>query len=170
MEQLVQNWQAWAWAWAAGALAGATLLALLVHRVAFSLIEGVTSQTDTVFDDALVRRTRRPARLIFPLLAVLFALPALPLPADTLALIRHLVSLGLIASVAWAIVESTHIVDDLVDAKYRMDAADNLEARQVRTQIHVLRRFFVAAIAVVTLSVMLMTLPSIRALAASLLA
>ena len=168
MEHSLQNWQSWVWA--AGGLVGAALVALIGHRVVFSVAHRFTRRTEVAIDNSFVRHLRQPARVIFVLLGVLFTLSPLPLSAAAKDLLRHVIGLGLIASVAWAIINLTRVVDDLVAAKYKMDVEDNLEARQTQTQIQVLRRFFVVGVIIVAVSVMLMTFPTIRALGASLLA
>lgn len=168
MEQLVQGWSSGVSS--IGIVVGAALVGWVVHWIVYSVATRLTEHTESVADNSFVRHSRRPARAILPLLAVLFVTPALSLSPEAIGLIRHAVSLGLIASVAWGIVELTWVMDDLVDAKYRMDIEDNLQARQMQTQIHVLRRFFVVAVSVIAVSVMLMTFDAIRALGASLLA
>jgi len=55
-------------------------------------------------------------------------------------------------------------------ARWRTDVADNLRARRLKTQVVMLRRVTVAAIVVITIGVMLMTFPSVRALGASVVA
>jgi small-conductance mechanosensitive channel len=84
-------------------------------------------------------------------------------------LIRHVIGLGLIASTAWLIIGLTDVFDDLISAKYK-EVRDNLVARKVRTQIEVLRRIVVVVVSFVTISLMLMTFPTIRHLGTSLLA
>jgi len=60
--------------------------------------------------------------------------------------------------------------EDLVIDRYRLDVDDNLTARRVRTQVQVLRRIIVVVLAIVTLSLMLMTFPEIRQIGTGLLA
>jgi hypothetical protein len=55
-------------------------------------------------------------------------------------------------------------------ARYRIDVADNLAARRIRTQAQVLRRVAVVVIGMVALSAMLMTFPAIWNIGAGLFA
>jgi hypothetical protein len=62
------------------------------------------------------------------------------------------------------------VLEDFALTRYRTDVPDNLRARRLKTQVVMLRRVTVAAIVVLTLGVMLMTFPGVRALGASVLA
>jgi hypothetical protein len=62
------------------------------------------------------------------------------------------------------------VLEDLALSRARLDVADNLKARRLKTQVVMLRRVTVATIVVVTLGIMLITFPGVRALGASVLA
>ena len=62
------------------------------------------------------------------------------------------------------------VIFDLLAFHYRMDVSDNLLARRVQTQLRFLRRVVILIITIVALSIMLMTIPAIRQIGASLLA
>jgi small-conductance mechanosensitive channel len=151
-------------------LIGAVLAALGIHRLLFSIFGRVTRRTRSLVDDSLVRHTRRPARLLLSLAALLLAMPATPLPALLEGPLQHAAGLGLIAAAAWLIVAMTNTLDDLVAARYEAAAADNLVIRQVRTRTQVLRRVVVVIVAVVAIGLMLMTFPAIRQFGTSMLA
>lgn len=101
---------------------------------------------------------------------MVLTLPALPLRSDLLRPLQHIVGLGLIAAIAWVIIVLADVLSDVVYAKYRMDVSDNLTARRIRTQIQMLRRIFIVVVSIVTVAIMLMTFPAVRALGTSLLA
>jgi small-conductance mechanosensitive channel len=98
------------------------------------------------------------------------ALPAARLSENFLTPIERTSGLALIAATAWLVILISNIVSDLIFARYRIDLADNLAARRVRTQIEVLHRIVVALVVVVSLSIMLMTFPAIKHIGMSLLA
>jgi small-conductance mechanosensitive channel len=158
------------WPWPVGALVGSILLGLAAHWILYAGARRLARRTRSVFDDSLVRHTRTPTRIVFPLLGVLLVLPVVPMPAALEQAIRHLLALVMIAVVGWSVVALVEIVSDVVSTKYRMDLPDNLEARRIRTQLQLLRRATGVVVSVVALSVMLMTFPSIRHLGVSLFA
>ncbi len=165
---VVENWRIWLWSTAA--LVGAILLALVAHYLLFLVVKRFSRKTTSVIDDSLVRHSEAPTRWIFPLLAVLLALPLLPIRPEILGPLQHTLGLGLIATVAWVIVLLVDVFADTISARYAVEQADNLAARTIRTQTQVLRRIFVVVVVVVTLGIMLMTFPAIRTLGTSLLA
>lgn len=159
-----------AWLWPAAIMAGSILLSLAIHWILFWLGKRLARQKQRVIIGSLVTHAEGPTRWIFPLLALMLALPALPVRSSLVELVRHIVGLGVIAAVAWLIIFLAEVLSDTIYARYRTDISDNLAARRVRTQIAVLRRIFGVLVVVVTLAIMLMTFPAIHQLGTSILA
>lgn len=84
--------------------------------------------------------------------------------------VLHALVILVIASVAWLVGALMLVLEDVALAKWRVDVPDNMKARRLKTQVQMLRRVTVAAIVVLTLGVVLMTFPAVRALGASVLA
>ena len=84
--------------------------------------------------------------------------------------VLHALVILVIASVAWLIGALLLVLEDVALARWRTDVPDNMKARRVKTQVVIMRRVTVVAIVVLTLGVMMMTFPDVRALGASLLA
>ncbi|HXJ94762.1 MAG TPA: mechanosensitive ion channel domain-containing protein [Terriglobia bacterium] len=167
MAIVLSNWQALVLSTAI--IAGAIIAGLVAHRLAFAILSR-PGRTLSIIDASLVRHSRKPARLVLPLVAVILAerlLPVNPILKDGLA---HAVGLALIGSVAWLLVVMIDVGEDLIVDRYRLDVEDNLAARRVQTQVQVLRRIAVAVLGIVTLSLMLMTFPAIRQIGTGLLA
>ncbi len=168
MQQFVKDWQEWI---VSGAiLLGAYILARIVHAVIFAAGRRMAARSGNTVDDSVVKHARRPMKAILPLLALSLAVPATYLTLEIERPLQHLLVLGLIASVAWLMVAFIDVFEDVIAGKYRVDVADNLRARKLQTQVQVLRRIGVVVISIVTLSVMLMTFPSIRQFGVSLFA
>jgi small-conductance mechanosensitive channel len=158
------------WIWAIVLIVAAVLVALLVHGLTYRVLTRLIGRTDTILDNSIVQRTRRPARIVLPLLAVLFVLPSAPMSAGLRAAITHLVGIGLIGCIAWVIIAFVDVLEDVMNARYRIDTADNLEARRVATQMQVLRRVAFVVVSILAISVALMTFPTIRQIGTSMLA
>ncbi len=168
MSHIWHNWQAWLWP--AIIVSGSIVFALIVHSALFALGKRFAKKTSGPIVNSLLRHAEGPTRWIFPLLAIMLALPALPVRDELVRILRHVVGLGVIASIAWVIILLAEVFGDASYSKYRTDIADNLTARRVRTQISVLRRIFTTLVVVITAGIMLMTFPEIRQLGTSLLA
>lgn len=146
------------------------LAGLIVHRIGFAVASRISRRTSGMFDDSLVRHSERPARLIIPLVLLLMVSPGLRMTENGAQIFRHVVGLLLIAAVGWLSVSLLKVLDDVFTTRYRMDVADNLRARRVHTQVSVVQRIVYVMIVVITISVMLMTFPSVRQVGQSLFA
>lgn len=158
------------WLTAAAILVGAVAVALFVHFIVFSVFERLVHRKGTGTQSILTGRAKKSSRIIFPLLALVLAIPLAPLPADVKSMLQHAVGLGVIASVGWAIIILMELAGNMILARYSTAEADNLTARRIRTQTQVLQRIFSLMVGVVTASVMLMTFPAVRHVGVSLLA
>jgi hypothetical protein len=118
----------------------------------------------------LARTAHRPFRALVIVYAVQQALRSGVGDFAGRDIVLHLLVLGIIAAAAWLVGALLLVLEDVALAKWRTDVPDNLKARRVKTQIVMLRRVTVATIVVVTIGVMLMTFPDVRALGASVLA
>lgn len=154
---------------AAAVLAGAVGLAMLAHLMLYGVIERLARRAGGS-DLSLVKRSKAPTRTIFPLLALVLALPFAPLPQHLRDILQHVLGLGVIASVGWGVIILVRVFGDVVYSRYTIDVDDNLAARRIRTQTEVMQRLVVVVVSIVTLAIMLMTFPAVRHIGTSLLA
>ncbi|HEX9020361.1 MAG TPA: mechanosensitive ion channel domain-containing protein [Nitrospirota bacterium] len=148
----------------------AVIVALIAHYFIFLALRRGAKRMGSMADASLVAHARRPVALLFLLAAILIVLPSLNLPAELLEGVHHFAVLGMIAAAAWLSISLTAVFDDFLSSKFKIDASDNLLARQVHTRMRVIRRIAVIGILIVTVSAMLMTFPSIRHIGLSLFA
>ena len=168
MDELFQRLGVWGWTTAYVIVA--ILAGLLAHSIAYWLLKRFASRTRGTTDDVLVRHTRQPMRFATVVLALWIVLPLLQLDNDTRAFVQHIMSLALIATVAWALIALSRVLRDVVVGRYDLAIADNLQARKVRTQFDVLNRIAIAVIIVLAAATMLMTFAPIRQVGTSILA
>ncbi|MGH7669384.1 MAG: hypothetical protein ACRENQ_07795 [Gemmatimonadaceae bacterium] len=158
------------WIWTLIILVAAPAVALIIHTLLHALALRLTRLTSTSVDESLINHARRPTRWIFPLAAILFVLPELPLAPDTFTVVRHGFGVALIAATAWLLTSLLSVVDDEVARRFPMNVSDNLRARSVLTQIRVLRRIAIVVITIIASAIILMTFPTIRHIGDSILA
>ena len=168
MQTIVPAWERWTWS--AGALVLSVVLALLGHALLYRVLWRIARRSVNVVDDALVRHTRGPTRLLLPLLALSATIDTFPTAVPALALLRRAVVIGAIVATAWSIVGLIEAVREIIETRYRIDVTDNLAARRIRTQVELLQRIAIGVVAVITLAAVLMTFPSVRQLGLSLFA
>lgn len=98
------------------------------------------------------------------------AVVSLPFPPPWDNAIGHLVGAALVVALAWLAVKVTYVVDDVVLARHSIEVEDNLRARQLKTQLDLVRRVLVVLIVLVAISAILLSIPQVRAVGAGLLA
>ena len=158
------------WLQVAGIILGALLLALLAHWIAFGVLTRLAGRSASKVDDSLLTHARTPSRALFCVMAVLLVLPVLGLAASAQETLQRILTVALTGSVGWLAVRLTSVLHDVVEAKYDLKAATDVRARQTVTRVAILRRSLVALIAVVTLCLILMSIPSIRQIGVTLFA
>lgn len=165
-------WAAYVPAWAVALLGlfSAALLALLVHAIGFRVANRVLKHKQSSAAIAFLRRIRWPTRLILLAFFITAVLPSLPIEQDLSLLLRRVSSLSLIALFGWMVISIVNLGGDIVTLRYNIQIADNLAARRVRTQLDILRRVLVIVVFVITVSIMLMTIPEVREIGVSLFA
>ncbi len=165
-------WAAYVPAWAVAllGLASAALLALAIHAIAYRIANRMLRRSRPGAAAAFVRRIRWPTRFILLAFFVAAVLPALPIAGDVALLLARIASLSLIAMFGWMLISVVNLGGDIVTLRYNIEIADNLAARRVRTQLDILRRAAVIVVFVITVSIMLMTIPEVREIGVSLFA
>lgn len=168
MGVLLQLWNPWLASVAAVAVA--VIIAMIVYAVGFGIADRAARFTKASVFEVLLRHARSSGRLTMVLIFVSIALAPLSLPALLLGTFRHVVALCLIASFAWIVLSLIDGMTELLSTRYRTDVEDNLRARQVQTQMQVLRGIAVASVIGIAIGLMLLTFPTIQQLGVSLFA
>ena len=112
----------------------------------------------------------RSLRVIVPVVGIILALPLIGLPPEYSGVLAKGSSILLIGTVAWILFQAVHLGEQAVLAKYDITAADNLQARKVYTQVHVLSKTLYVIIAIFTAASILMLFEEVRRFGTSLLA
>ena len=163
------------WKWVG--LAVALLIALGVGNVVNWMFVFVarrfTAHNRVAWDDALIRRLRRPSLAFAVMVVFRVLLELLGLPNAKMEAIGTVLKIGFIGVAAWAVHAAGGLFADVLEQRAISAATTQkheLRARGVRTQVQVLRRVFSIAIGVVTAALMLMQFQLVRNVGMSLLA
>lgn len=143
-------------------------LALLLHRVGAAIIWRLTRNQPV--GSAVARRCWRPSRYALPLLALQAVWQAAPDTLPLIAMVRHGNALLLLATLTWLALRAVNGVAQGILARHPVAVEDNLQARRIHTQTHLLARTVNFMLLVAGVSLMLMTFPGARQLGTSLLA
>lgn len=150
-------------------ICGSSAVGYLFHRILFATATRLIQRTASRVDDILVERLHRPAGLLLPVAAALLTLPAAP-PSEIGTIARHGLVIALIAALGWGSIGLLNVLSDTVMDRFRIDQADNLAQRQVRTRVLVFNRIATVAVVTITLALILMTFPNVRHIGVSLFA
>ena len=107
--------------------------------------------------------------LLLPLIGTYASLP-IALDDAALARARITTSVAIIAVTGYLLIRVVRGVEDLIVSRLDLQGADNLDARRIQTQLHVLRAVLTSFIAFAAVIAVLLFVPGFRQLGAGLLA
>lgn len=109
-------------------------------------------------------------RAVVPVAALTAGLPLLGLPAEHDSVATKASSLFILGAVTWLLFQIVAVGERFILSRYDVTRTDNLKARQIYTQVHILKRTLHVVITVVMLAAGLMMFEQVRSLGASVLA
>ena len=147
---------------AVAGLALAMVIVFLLHRIArfrrAHLVAAISASCAT------------PLRALVPVLTMSVVLSGLDLSTGVGPYLARILTVLGIALTGWLAMRAVRGFVDYFLSVYSIDKSDNLEARQIQTQIRVLGRVTVFVVALATVAGVLMSIPSIRHIGVSLFA
>ena len=153
---------------------GILVLALwLLHRLTWVLearLRRWAERSPTRFYGLLAPLIGRALRMLIPVVGVILAVPIIPLRPDYLRLIDKGISVMLIVFLALLFYQAVRTLEQGLLLRFDISVADNLRARKVYTQVHVIGRVIDVAITLVAVATILMLFSQVRQIGTSLLA
>jgi small-conductance mechanosensitive channel len=119
---------------------------------------------------ALSTRYRAPIRLLVILIFCRVISPLFDFGPSLQAMIGQVFGLLLITAVTWLTIQTIGVLEEFFLGQYRMDVADNLEARKMHTQVRFLKRVAISLVLVLAGGSMLMIFDKVRQFGTSILA
>jgi small-conductance mechanosensitive channel len=139
-------------------------------RVIEARLEQWAAASKSKVDDILVPLLGRSLRVILPVIAIILALPLVGLPAAYTGIITKLSSLLIMGALTWILFQAVAAIEKLVLSRYDITAADNLTARKVYTQVHVISKTLYVVIGIFMVASGLMLFEEVRRFGTSILA
>lgn len=146
----------------------AILVALLGHAILVPVLRRITRFS--VLLSTLLDRIIRPGQAVLVLVALQLVWGAAPDDLPFLATVTRFTALMLTGALTWLAMRAVGGIAEAVVRLHPANVSDNLEARRVQTQTHVLARTVMFFVLIVGCGVGLMTFPGVRQIGASLLA
>ncbi|KMO43141.1 mechanosensitive ion channel protein MscS [Methylobacterium variabile] len=162
------SWVPW-WAQSLILIAGCCAVVLPLHRFASRALQRAVANR-TLFWRSLVARTHGPTRLALLIVALSTASATAPVSWEVRIAVNQILLLAFVALVGWACAVALHIATVIYLRRFKLDAEDNLLARKHFTQMRLLERAGITLVALVTVSIALMTFEPVRQYGVSLLA
>ena len=141
-----------------------------LHAVGVAVLRRKVTGRSHLLARSALEHSVRPLQAVLPLAGLEIALTTVRLPGRLGPILLHVFGVGLILACAWLVVGLSYVIDDMVLGRYRLDVEDNLHARQVHTQIQVLRRVTAVVVTVVAVSLVMLSFSEVRTAGAGLLA
>jgi small-conductance mechanosensitive channel len=126
--------------------------------------------TKSHWQDLVIPLIVKTLRVIIPVVAVIAGLPLLGLPPAYNAMVTKTSSLFILGAVSWLLFQIVGIGEHFILRHYDVAGADSLRARQIYTQVSILKRTLHVVIIVLTFAAGLMLFDPVRNLGASVLA
>lgn len=160
------------YAWFAGAVVVGVAVGLLVHIAVWHPVKRFARRTKTIVDEILERHWLRPSRYLFAIGAVYLLLPAVSgkLPTAAFTVLSKTVSALLAVAVVYALIKLVYVAEDTILHHFDVNVKDNLRARQVYTQVKIMRRLAITGIILIGVGVVALNFESFRNLGTGLLA
>ena len=158
------------WAVSLCILALMILVGLAVHSIVYAVASRIAARTARPLDGLFVTHSRPPARLLLPLAFIILAWSAIP-PAPEIAFAgQRVLGVLFIIGIAWLLVKLLTVFTDWIALRYPLEIADNLAARRIRTQANIFRRIVATIVGCIAGALILMKIPGVENVGASLLA
>lgn len=145
------------------------LVAAIAYRFLFRILTRMVAGRD-LFWRSLVDRGARPLRLVMIIIALGFGSAISPITPAEAAVLRQLMTVGVIVCIAWIAYTALYIWTTIHMRRFKLDAEDNLLARKHITQTRILMRVAKILIVILAIASVLMTFDAVRQYGVSLLA
>ena len=133
-------------------------------------LAALAAETESKLDDLFVPLVGKSLRVIVPVVGIILALPLLGLPPEFTGFLAKGTGILLIVAVALIAFQAVNLGEKAVLTKYDINVADNLQARKVYTQVHVISKTLYVIIGLFTVASVLMLFEEVRRFGTSLLA
>ncbi|MGB8481780.1 MAG: mechanosensitive ion channel domain-containing protein [Acidobacteriaceae bacterium] len=133
----------------AAMIAGFVAYWVVFHRILRKSVSPMNHRT--------LRRFRKPTFWLLVVSGAMLAVPAFGLSNYAEDITEHVLHIVFILCLAWMLICSVYAVQDIELRRYDISLADNLRARQVRTQVAVMRRLAIGFVGLLALGLILYT-------------
>jgi small-conductance mechanosensitive channel len=151
-------------------IAIAVIVALATFYLLLVVTRRIQQRRHSVTIDAIIRHLSAPVQLLFALIAISATLTSSSIAKQFGVLVSRTLEISYIAVFAWLVISLVEIVSVRVESRLPENILEDVQARRIHTQVHVLRRTIIGIVLFSAFSAALMTFPSIRTIGAGFVA
>ena len=150
-------------------IAGIILLVISFY-VVFFILKKIGKDPRNILPVNFAHRVRAPLVIfLISLLLKIAVIGKLFRFEYTASIVGHASTIGFIISIAWMLIILLKVFKSRVLRNYDVSTSDNLKARKIYTQFMLMENIIIFIIVILSLSIILMSFPGIRAIGVSLL-
>ena len=158
--------------WGIGAIAFGYLVGLIAHAITWKLYTRFSRHSETTVFEVLNQKWYKPTRYLFVTVIIYFVFKLVitntpPLFAD---IALQAISVCLLISIIFSAIRLVYVVEGIILHHYEVNVRDNLRARQVYTQVTILRRIAIVFIIILAIGGFALSFETFRKLGTGLLA
>ncbi|KAA3637514.1 MAG: mechanosensitive ion channel family protein [Calditrichaeota bacterium] len=158
--------------WGIGAIVGGYVIGLIIHAVTWRLYTKFSKHSETNFFKLLNQKWYKPTRYLLVSIIIYVALKQVydNTPALFADISLYMISFCLLVSVIVSAIKLIYVIEETILHHYEVDVKDNLRARQVHTQVKILRRIAIVFIIILAVGGFALSFETFRKLGTGILA
>ena len=134
--------------WGIGAVVVGYIFGVLVHALIWKLYRKFSKKSETIFFKILNQKWYKPSRYVIISIFIFFGLKQIYSETPDLfaEILHYVVSISLFISIIFGSIKLVYVIEETILHHYEVNVKDNLRARQVHTQVKILRRIVIVFI------------------------
>jgi len=145
------------------------LITLLFKWVVTLILKKTSNETNYSLLISVLKHLSRPLNFLLPLFFINTFLPYFDITNARRLVIDRLLDMLLVVAFSYLLIKTVRIFEDFVYNTYKLEKADNLKERKIRTQLQFVRKVIISLIVIIGVAIILLSFDSVRKIGAGLL-
>lgn len=146
-----------------------TLITLIFKWILTFVIKKTNKESDYSIIHSFLKHLSSPLNFLLPLFFINAFLPYFEIDIAIVQGVRRWLDMLLVVSFAYLLINMLKVLEDFVYHTYKLEKADNLKERKIRTQLQFVRKVAVSLVVIVAVSIILLSFDGVRKIGAGLL-
>ncbi|WAC40927.1 mechanosensitive ion channel family protein [Pedobacter sp. SL55] len=146
-----------------------TLITLIFKWILTFVIKKTNKESGYSVIHSFLKHLSSPLNFLLPLFFINAFLPYFGMDSAVLQGVRRWLDMLLVASFAYLLITMLRVLEDFVYHAYKLEKADNLKERKIRTQLQFVRKVAVSLVVIIAIAIILLSFDGVRKIGAGLL-